>query len=341
MKNANGSGSVYKLSGNRRKPYVAMVSTGTQYDKEKDKYIIKRKALGYFKTQNEARKCLADYNSHQYDSDLIGITFGEIWEMLLPELDKKLSKKRMESLRTMDKYLLPLANMRMADIRTIHLQKAIDSCQKSSSSKDVIKSMMNKVFEYALQNDIVSKNYTEFVEYQKDEVIIKRDLFDSEQIHKLLSAPFYHYDAITIILLYTGLRVHEFMDNTAENIDLENGFIYVPKELAKNKSSIRYVPIHDAIVPLLEKFISFNGEYIAANSSGKRLYYPNYYRYLKKQGHTPHDTRHTFVSRARECGIDHLVIQRIVGHTSKDITEVVYTHISLEELKESIKNFTY
>ena len=37
MKNENGSGSVYKLSGKRRKPWVATVTTGYENGKQKEK----------------------------------------------------------------------------------------------------------------------------------------------------------------------------------------------------------------------------------------------------------------------------------------------------------------
>jgi len=341
MKQANGSGSVYKLTGNRRKPYVAMVTVKTVYDEEKDNYIMKRKALGYFKTQAEARKCLADYNSHQYDSDLVGVTFGQIWETIFPSLEKKLSSKRIDSFKAFYNYMKPIEDMKMADIRTVHLQRVIDNCPRSSSTKDVLKAMMNKVYDYAMENDIVQKNYTEFIEYQKDDSKIQRTLFDSEYICGLLNAPFNYFDAVTLILLHTGLRVRELLNNTIDNLDLERRMLYIPESIAKNKSSIRYVPIHENIVPLLERFLQSGNQHITGRTAKQKIRYQSYYEYLKEIGHTPHDTRHTFISRARECGMDALVLQRIVGHTSKNITEVVYTHISDEELLAEISKLNY
>jgi len=342
MKQANGTGSVYKLSGSRRKPYVAMVTVKTEYDEEKDNYILKRKALGYFKTQTEARKCLAEYNSNKYDSDMIGITFDGIWQKILPDLEKQLSGHRMDSMQAVyGKYFELLKNQKITDIRTQHLQRCFDDCTKKSSTKDVMKAICNKVFDYALQNDLVSKNYTSFVKYNEDEVTIDRTLFDSEYICGLLSAPFKHEDAVTVILCYTGLRVRELLNNTVDNLDLENRLLYVPESLAKNKSSIRYVPIHEDIVPLLEQFVSFGNKNICGRTPKTKMCYQNYYEYLKKLGHTPHDTRHTFITRARECGMDALILQRIVGHTSKTITEKVYTHISNDELLKEISKINY
>ena len=51
MKLPNGYGSVTKLSGNRRKPYMVRVNAGKEYDSKKDDYVTKRVVLGYYKNQ--------------------------------------------------------------------------------------------------------------------------------------------------------------------------------------------------------------------------------------------------------------------------------------------------
>ena len=59
-KRANGTGSVYKLSGRRRHPYVAIITSG--WELNDDKSTQKRRILGTFRTRNEALIALADYN---------------------------------------------------------------------------------------------------------------------------------------------------------------------------------------------------------------------------------------------------------------------------------------
>ena len=62
MKLPNGFGSVYKLSGNRRNPYRAIVTERWLIDKDTGKWKQKRKTIGYYRTKNEAMIALADYN---------------------------------------------------------------------------------------------------------------------------------------------------------------------------------------------------------------------------------------------------------------------------------------
>lgn len=53
--------------------------------------------------------------------------------------------------------------------------------------------------------------------------------------------------------------------------------------------------------------------------------------------HRPHDCRHTFASEADSAGMNKLCIKRIIGHASQDITDRVYTHKTIEELRQEIE----
>ena len=70
MRLPNGFGSVVKLSGKRRKPYLAKITAGWD---DNGKQI--RKCIGYAKTKKEAIELLVKYNANPYDIDLSNITF--------------------------------------------------------------------------------------------------------------------------------------------------------------------------------------------------------------------------------------------------------------------------
>lgn len=52
--------------------------------------------------------------------------------------------------------------------------------------------------------------------------------------------------------------------------------------------------------------------------------------------HTPHECRHTFRSRLDSAGANKKCIDLMMGHKSKEVGERVYTHKTLDELKEAI-----
>ena len=54
--------------------------------------------------------------------------------------------------------------------------------------------------------------------------------------------------------------------------------------------------------------------------------------------HTLKDLRHTFTTRARECGIDNELVAVWTGHSLGNITSSVYTHFSNEfQQKQALK----
>lgn len=52
--------------------------------------------------------------------------------------------------------------------------------------------------------------------------------------------------------------------------------------------------------------------------------------------HTPHECRHTFATFATASNMNKVLIKKIIGHSSGDLTEDVYTHAFIEDLVEEI-----
>ncbi|WP_347567754.1 tyrosine-type recombinase/integrase [Acidaminococcus fermentans] len=52
--------------------------------------------------------------------------------------------------------------------------------------------------------------------------------------------------------------------------------------------------------------------------------------------HLPHDCRHTCATLLSNAGVELKIIQLILGHSSKDITNRVYTHKTIGQFVEAI-----
>lgn len=343
MKNPNGFGGITKLSGNRRKPYWVRITTGwdiTKTGKQKQIY----KTLGYYATRKEAMLALAEYNSNPFDLVNAGMTFEEIWEKWSPKHFEKYPSSE-KGLKTFYKRCEPLYKMKMVDIRTTHLQEIMDSISHQSKQSQVkLKTIFNNTFKYAMENDIIKKDYSDFVTLHKTEKkTTKNKYFTKEEIKLILSHKNEELVDTVIILLYTGMRIGELLALKCEDINFEERLIYVHG--TKTENADRIVPIHKDLAPYLEKRI--NGEYLIANSKGKPVQYSNYRAhffspFMEKLGldQTIHATRHTFISRMDACGItaDSVALKRIVGHSNSSVTEN-YTHKTNDELIEAIDKF--
>ena len=67
MKLPNKYGSITKLSGNRRRPYIVRISDGVVFDEELEGFKINRPILGYFSSREEALAALVDYHNNPYE----------------------------------------------------------------------------------------------------------------------------------------------------------------------------------------------------------------------------------------------------------------------------------
>ena len=81
MKLPNGFGSVYKLSGKkRRNPYVAKKTKGWEIDPDTGKVKQLYITVGYYPTRKDALNALAEFNNNPYDVNVAKVTFADVYE---------------------------------------------------------------------------------------------------------------------------------------------------------------------------------------------------------------------------------------------------------------------
>ena len=80
MKLPNGYGSVSKLGGKRRKPFIVRKTLGYHINEETGKVAPDSITIGYAKTRAEGYQLLAEYNSSPYDLNASKMTFAQVYE---------------------------------------------------------------------------------------------------------------------------------------------------------------------------------------------------------------------------------------------------------------------
>lgn len=337
MKNPNGFGCVCKQSGNRRKPYAARITTGWN-EEGKQQY----KNIGYYETRSEAMIALAEFNKNPYSLDANHMTFAEVYEKWSREKFPKISHSNMISYTASYKTASILHDMKFIDIRKVHLQKVIDDCENGWSSLKRIKVLFNQLYKFALENDIITKDYSKFVELPKETKQYERKPFTQEEIDFCWeNIDRMEFIDTVLIMIYSGLRIGELLTIETVNVDIENRTMKGGLKTEAGKD--RIIPINKKILPLIKARIDQNNKYLIVNYANKQMQYSNYYREKWEPimgelefEHKPHDCRHTFATLMDNAGANKLSIKRIMGHASQDITDKVYTHKDIEELKKAI-----
>jgi integrase len=54
-------------------------------------------------------------------------------------------------------------------------------------------------------------------------------------------------------------------------------------------------------------------------------------------GHSLHDLRHTYCTRAAQADVNPKVLQKITGHRKIETLLLVYTHVSDQDREEAVK----
>ena len=339
MKNENGSGSVYKLSGKRRKCWVARVTIGFVDGKQK------RKIIGTYETRKEAQTELLGYlnNPTLYS----GKTFKDVKDLWYQGYSKNISNVTLKTLNAQLKKLDEFDDVKIKEIKLHTLQKFFDSMEVSYGTKSYIKTLINMIFEFALKNEFIETNRVKFIELGKNEKVIERKIFTADEIKILfdnLDSDNRFVKKITygvLILIYTGLRVGEFINLKTKDVDLDKNVIYITK--SKTSSGIRKIPISEKIIKLFKKNIEDTKEYFFFNKKGNKYLYYNFLTQFNKmlellnlEKHTIHDTRHTFATLLNNANANSTSIIKLIGHSDFKTTEEIYTHKDIEELRKAV-----
>ncbi len=177
---------------------------------------------------------------------------------------------------------------------------------------------------------------------------IERFVMDSKK-HKLFGI---------LLCLYSGLRVGELLALEWQDIDLVKGAIIVSKtchdgqdengrlirmtDTPKTLSSRRVIPLPKQVLPLLREHKKKNlSPYVVADEKGAPIFVRSYQRSfelilkkLKIEHKGFHSLRHTFATRALECGMDIKTLADVLGHKNPTVTLNRYVHSLLEHKAE-------
>ena len=319
-----GFGSVYKLSGSRRKPYRACKLVD-------GKYIT----LGYYATSADAVEALTAYNKNPYDLSGKTATIADMWEIFKERRFGEISASGVQIYKAAYKHIQPIWDSPVKNLKTYTMQKLVDGIDRGWQTKSHVQSLLHQIFEMAIELDVVDKNYAAFIKLGNKPKSVIHKAFTAEEIQRLFESVFAEELADTVlIMIYTGMRPSELLSVKTEDIHLSEKYIVGGSKTEAGRN--RVIPLSDKIMPLvLRRYDESNKFFIDLSY---RQYKKKFDELMERLGmdHLPHDCRHTFASMANTAGMNPTVVKLIMGHASKDLTERVYTHKAVDELVVSV-----
>lgn len=340
-KRAHGTGTIRKDT-RYKSPYIAIAPASS--------HGAGRVYIGSYPDLKSAQEALDDFIKHGRP-ELHGATLEDIYKMWSDIHYKRIKNPAVWI--SMWKRMAPIHSVRMTDIRATHFQPFVnEATSKSSAAK--LKSLALMLCRFALENDIVDKNYAEFVRIPKFDKT-KKVIFTKDQINKLWQHTDDERIQIILSMIYMGFRLGEIITLTPENIHLEEG--YVIGGIKTEAGTDRIIPFPASIPEIRDFFRRWisqtpNGSPLFPVSEGK-FRHQYFYQPLSELGMingrikpgtgkiwifpdknhlTPHSTRHTFASLSASAGMRPENLQKIIGHADYSTTADIYIHKDISEL---------
>lgn len=369
---ANGEGCVI-YDKRRKKPYRARVTIGWEYNEKEGKSRQVYKDLGSYKTKGEATRALSEYFKNPFDLDKKNITFEQLYEEWYKDFMTDDHASLEYRVKAAYKYCSSLYKKKVRDITVLDMKRCINTGSviatrgknkgkqqfASPSSKESMKYLFNHMFAYATEARLIERNYAK--DFSLDKKVMREKLENhkekipfTEEEMKILweSTKFVPFADMIVYACYSGWRPSELVGLKIEDVDLDKGFI--KGGIKTNAGKNRLVPINPLVKDIVKKYydeaVSVNSKYLFNDVSKKQGIGLSYDQYLTRfnnvmkqlgfrQEITPHYTRHTFITKAksRKVNMNDYILKLIVGHEIGDLTEHVYTHRELQDLKEEME----
>ena len=226
----------------------------------------------------------------------------------------------------------------------------------SATRTNLMLTVLNLAFEYACDMEIVESNpCTRLKRVHAESRAI--DAFSKEEQRKLEQTIEESNDPRLFgirLCLYSGLRIGELLGLEWKDVDLERGIIHIDKTVyrekdntgawnlvvdsPKTKASTRDIPLPKYMVKILKMQIKLSKSvYVIENKKGERMSIRSYQYIFERLTEKArirtlnfHALRHTFATRALECGMDVKTLSEIMGHKNASITLNRYAHSMMD-----------
>ena len=233
----------------------------------------------------------------------------------------------------------------------------------SATSTNMMLSVLNLAFEYACDMEYIEENPCVRVRRTKAETK-KIEAFTVEKQRAIESEIARSDDKRLhgiLLCLYTELRIGELLGLTWSDIDFDRGVIKITKtvyreknesgawqlcvDTPKTKASDRVIPLPEYITNMLRQDSeTAQTPYVVENKKGERMSIRSYQYIFEKLTERVevrklnfHALRHTFATRAIECGMDIKTVADIMGHQNASITLNRYAHCMLDHKIEMMQ----
>ncbi|MDE6019827.1 MAG: site-specific integrase [Ruminococcus sp.] len=272
---------------------------------------------------------------------------------------------------SVENHLIPYFGKRkLSTIRPIDIQGYFNQLQDSYTLETLKKHKMalNKIFESAVQNDIIRKNPCASVKISSKKKSCTKSTYTQEQCQLVLEyAETHRYGLDIILMLSYGITRSELLGVQWQDIDADNRVLHICRGVAdvqnvatgkmevivgepKNDFRKREIPLTTSILTKLMQR-EHSSDFVFCTTSGtvqsprtwSRRHYDVFmrdmYEYYQQKGIDipklkPHELRHTRASLWVNDGANLFAVADVLGHSDLKMLRKRYAHSDVESTRK-------
>lgn len=324
----------------------------------------------YFRatTKRELDRKVLEFQIAQARNEIVvspNITVTELATMWLEKVKRPTVKQQSYDIYEdrVNCHILPaIGDMRIGDVKMVHILDTITNYgYKAKDANKRLMTTLRAIFKFAVDNDMLAKSpcperMTVMGAAAPDEKPLTpnqtKALLDFCKANKNPDVYLFTY-----LALLTGMRRSEIAALRWDCVDLQQGFVYVRRNMVdatgeivnelKTEAAKRNIPIPLEAAAMLRKVhAESTSTYVVAGRTDGHISSNDIRRFEKvwnKAGVTPehlhaHIFRKTFATRLIEAGTDPKRVQYLLGHTTLDMTLRVYAKYDQESQAEKTRD---
>lgn len=285
------------------------------------------------------------------------IPFREMYDLWAAFYEPRIDTSTMNGHRAALAYFRDVWTAPFASLTADDLQDCIDNCPRGKRTRENMKQLCKRMYEYAIGRLMVQINCAEYL-YVPRQKEIKRLALEQAHVDAIgKQIGKYRFAEYIYCLSYLGFRPNEMLQLKKSDYHVsDDGIPYFIGGFKTEAGTDRVVTISPKIQPLIDKLIDAPGEYIFPMADGsmmndeylrRRVFYPllehlgiqPYPSTEEKALYVPYSCRHFFSNLLKHAPGAEKEKAALIGHADYDTTRRVYQSAELTELHKITNSF--
>lgn len=323
------------------------------------RYDVKAHTRKELRQKIEARKAKAAREAPALDDDLTVRAWGEYAIEVYKTNQKPITRKKFLN-RVRHCVFEEIGSMRLSAVKSVDCQMVLNrQAGKSKTQINEVYNAMRFIFDKAVANRLIAENPMLHTTKPAGSTSRRRALTDPERelVRKVIQKKKKYM--LYRLMLDLGLRPSEAAEAKGSDIVLRSGVPMLHVRGTKTANAERFIPIPKDLLDDIKKtpksaFIASydgGGKITEGNRArvwqsfrrdmnielGARMYRNQLLEDLVAPDLVPYCFRHDYCTRLAAAGVDIRTAQKIMGHSSIELTSSIYTHVSDDALVEAAR----